>query len=208
VQRRLRGICDVQIMTERKVAFGIGLLSALAFVPALRRLRDTAKAVRPLLGMARGIPTDAALPSVLWPVEDVPAGPLDPDQSHSGVIYVLPAIPLDGKSAQQAVAIARGTAGELGLQCYITLNTMTDHALEGVINVAFDRRDADQVRRAQNAAERMLQRFYEAGMPPYRAGIQQMGQVVREGDPYWQTVRRLKEALDPDGVIAPGRYSL
>jgi hypothetical protein len=26
------------------------------------------------------------------------------------------------------------------------------------------------------------------------------------GDTYWQLVRRLKRCLDPDGILAPGRY--
>jgi 4-cresol dehydrogenase (hydroxylating) len=35
-----------------------------------------------------------------------------------------------------------------------------------------------------------------------------MDLVVRPDDPFWQTVRSLKSALDPDGIIAPGRYNL
>ena len=45
-------------------------------------------------------------------------------------------------------------------------------------------------------------------MIPYRVGIQSMAQVVRESDPFWQTVKELKKALDPNGIIAPGRYGL
>ncbi|MBC8874426.1 MAG: hypothetical protein H8E44_33740 [Planctomycetes bacterium] len=35
-----------------------------------------------------------------------------------------------------------------------------------------------------------------------------MHHVVNEKDPLWQTVRDLKKVLDPNGIIAPGRYSL
>ena len=54
----------------------------------------------------------------------------------------------------------------------------------------------------------MLEQFYAAGFPPYRVGIQQLGRVLRADDPFWVTVARLKAALDPHGIIAPGRYNL
>ena len=207
-KRGLRGICDVQIVTERKVELAMTVLGALSFVPACARLLRTARAAAPLMAYSRGIPSDAALPSVFWPIEDVPQGRLEPDHSNSGVLYVLPAVPFDGASAAKAVQITRRTAAEHGLPSYITLNTMTDHALEGVLNVAFDRRAPAQVDAAHRAVDAMLEQFYAAGFPPYRVGIQQLGRVLRADDPFWVTVARLKAALDPHGIIAPGRYNL
>jgi 4-cresol dehydrogenase (hydroxylating) len=46
------------------------------------------------------------------------------------------------------------------------------------------------------------------GLEVYRARADMMDRIVSESDPYWQTVRELKRALDPDGIIAPGRYNL
>jgi len=48
----------------------------------------------------------------------------------------------------------------------------------------------------------------EQGYPPYRVGINSMHHVVHENDPFWRTVRDLKKGLDPNGIIAPGRYNL
>ncbi|MNY73853.1 hypothetical protein D3C86_2127370 [compost metagenome] len=42
----------------------------------------------------------------------------------------------------------------------------------------------------------------------YRARADMMEQVVAPGDPFWETVKALKDALDPNGVLAPGRYNL
>jgi 4-cresol dehydrogenase (hydroxylating) len=33
-----------------------------------------------------------------------------------------------------------------------------------------------------------------------------MGELDPRGDVYWKAVARIKAALDPDGIIAPGRY--
>jgi FAD/FMN-containing dehydrogenase len=35
-----------------------------------------------------------------------------------------------------------------------------------------------------------------------------MHQVVHADDPFWETIRDLKLALDPNNIMAPGRYNL
>jgi hypothetical protein len=34
-----------------------------------------------------------------------------------------------------------------------------------------------------------------------------MGPQISASDPYWQIVEQLKKALDPFGIVSPGRYS-
>jgi 4-cresol dehydrogenase (hydroxylating) len=46
----------------------------------------------------------------------------------------------------------------------------------------------------------------KAGYIPYRVGIQSMAGLDPHGDVFWKVVSRIKRALDPDGIIAPGRY--
>lgn len=49
-------------------------------------------------------------------------------------------------------------------------------------------------------------RSAQQGFPPYRVGIDQMDTVVVDGEPSWNVIAALKPALDPAGVLAPGRY--
>ena len=44
------------------------------------------------------------------------------------------------------------------------------------------------------------------GFIPYRVGNQSMAQLDPNADVYWKTVARIKDALDPQGLLAPGRY--
>jgi FAD/FMN-containing dehydrogenase len=46
-----------------------------------------------------------------------------------------------------------------------------------------------------------------AGFPPYRASIDQMQRLVEQRPAFFDLVARLKSALDPNGIISPGRYS-
>ena len=44
-------------------------------------------------------------------------------------------------------------------------------------------------------------------MCPYRINIEQMELLYQNPeDTYWQTIQGIKSALDPDYILAPGRY--
>ena len=45
------------------------------------------------------------------------------------------------------------------------------------------------------------------GIYPYRLGIQQMNMLNKADPVYAEIQQRLKAALDPQHILAPGRYS-
>ena len=46
-----------------------------------------------------------------------------------------------------------------------------------------------------------------AGFAPYRVSIDQMQRLVDSRPEFFQLVSTLKKMLDPNGIIAPGRYA-
>jgi 4-cresol dehydrogenase (hydroxylating) flavoprotein subunit len=53
--------------------------------------------------------------------------------------------------------------------------------------------------------EEFVSRCNRLGYYPYRLGIQSMAGSKRP-DAYSDLIRKLKRTLDPNGVLAPGRY--
>ena len=45
-----------------------------------------------------------------------------------------------------------------------------------------------------------------AGFPPYRVSIDQMERLFGLRPQFFALVKQLKSALDPNRIIAPGRY--
>jgi 4-cresol dehydrogenase (hydroxylating) len=167
------------------------------------------RAVEPVYGFTRGDATDEALKAVYWAAGDLErlAEP-DPDRSNSGVLYCLPIIPAEGAVVADVVDDTRETFSRHGFEAAITVNLMDTRAMEGVVSLAFLRDDPDRVAGAHACIREMENRYMQLGFPPYRVGINSMDRVVHEDDPFWQTVREIKKALDPNGIIAPGRYNL
>jgi 4-cresol dehydrogenase (hydroxylating) len=52
----------------------------------------------------------------------------------------------------------------------------------------------------------LLRALLEAGYPPYRVGPESMPHLDRTSTVFWDVAGRLKRALDPEGVFAPGFY--
>jgi 4-cresol dehydrogenase (hydroxylating) len=75
-----------------------------------------------------------------------------------------------------------------------------------VLTICFDQEDAAEAARARLCYEASFSRLMGAGYIPYRVGPQSMRALDSGHDTYWDTVARIKAALDPRQIIAPGRY--
>ncbi len=209
IRRALRGVARVVFLTDPLVRTAAAAARLASALPYARRQGMLLEAVRPLYNLTRGVPTDAALKSVFWPVEGAyPPAESNPDASHAGLLYSLPVLPADGATASGALADAHARLRAAGFEPATTLNLMDPRAFECVMSIAFDRRDAAAVERAHAAMRSLQRRFVETGYPPYRLGIESMDLLVDPADRFWQLAAGLKRVFDPKGILAPGRYSL
>jgi 4-cresol dehydrogenase (hydroxylating) len=81
---------------------------------------------------------------------------------------------------------------------------LSSSVLEAVITVHFALDEG--AHRAHECVRAMSSALMARGYLPYRVSIDQMDQIIRRDDPFWQTVARIKGALDPGGILSPGRY--
>lgn len=209
IRKAVSGFAKPMFLSDGLIARAKSLLSGLSFIPAVKLQLMMLNAVEPVYGFTRGAATDQSLCSVYWAAGDFDR--LDepnPDDSQSGIMFCLPILPADGQTVLQAVQDTSRTFASYGFEAAITVNLMDTKAMEGVVSLSFDRRDEAQRAKALECIREMESRYMEQGFPPYRVGINSMDLVVHEGDTFWQTVRDLKRALDPNGIIAPGRYNL
>jgi 4-cresol dehydrogenase (hydroxylating) flavoprotein subunit len=82
---------------------------------------------------------------------------------------------------------------------------LTPRAVSCVISITYDREIAGQDEQAMLCYHTLVSECYRAGYYPYRLGIQGMERSPHS-DNYADLLRKLKKALDPNGILAPGRY--
>lgn len=122
------------------------------------------------------------------------------------MLWLSPVLPMRGADLLALHALAEPLFHAHGFDLFATFSMINERALGGVLTIAYDKDDAQEVQRAQACYHQVFERLMGAGYIPYRVGNQSMHALDPYRDVYWQTVARIKAALDPDGIIAPGRY--
>jgi 4-cresol dehydrogenase (hydroxylating) len=122
------------------------------------------------------------------------------------LLWVSPVLPMRGCDLLSLYALAEPVFKEHGFDLFATFSMINERALGGVLTVAYDKQDPAEVERAHRCYREVFQLAMDAGYIPYRVGNHSMADLDPRGDVYWKTVAKIKAALDPEGVIAPGRY--
>lgn len=93
-----------------------------------------------------------------------------------------------------------------GFETLVTFTMITPRALCCVTNVAFDRREREEAERAVRCYDALVTALMARGYIAYRTGPRGWKKLARGSSVFWDVSRELKQALDPAGIISPGRY--
>jgi 4-cresol dehydrogenase (hydroxylating) len=85
---------------------------------------------------------------------------------------------------------------------------MNPRSVTCLMNILYDKDDADETRRAEALYANLLADMQAAGYQQYRAGLLAWGKVHAHAPELLCLNQRLKSALDPANVVAPGRYGI
>jgi FAD/FMN-containing dehydrogenase len=209
VRRALRPIdARPQFFSARLLA-RLGLLvrclpPALAAGARARLLR-----AQTLMDVFAGVPTSVALALAYWrpgapalPVDRAP----DPARDGCGLLWYAPVVPMTARAVHRFADLVACAVPQHGFNPLITLTSLSDRAFDGTVPIVF--RQPDERARAQACYAALLAEGRAAGFLPYRLPITAMSAWTGVPDSvFWDTVRRVKAALDPDAILSPGRYA-
>ncbi|CUI02758.1 FAD-binding oxidoreductase [Massilia antarctica] len=197
-------------LSERKLRWGGMLARLLGESRAGVRLRARVGMGEALFAMNRGKPNGRFLVGAYWRRrEALPAGfphKADPALDNCGMFWISPVLPMRGQDVLDLHALVEPLFAAHGFDLFVTFSMINERALGAVLTIAYDKEDAAEVVRARECYQAVFDSVMEAGYIPYRVGNQSMAALDPGGDVYWKTVAAIKAALDPAGLIAPGRY--
>jgi len=170
------------------------------------------KVLRPVHNMMKGLPSSQFLTSSYWRMKTVPDGRFDMDKDNVGLIWSAFVAPADAKNARQLMDIVDTVLPQFGFEPAVTLTLLNERCIDAVVSISFDRSATAPGGESWDALavqcrDQLYQTMFSHGFYPYRTDVSKMAEMVHCGDPqYLQVLADLKSALDPLGILAPGRY--
>jgi 4-cresol dehydrogenase (hydroxylating) len=212
IRKALRRVGRVHFFDEARLNCAESIGRLMAKVGLFPRLREMVAAVRPAFDLLQGIPRREHLFGAGWraPETAVPnagaAADLDPLNNRWGFLWLSPIVPASGEHALKFNALINPVYEQFGFEPLLTMTSITPRALCCVMTVAFDKDKPAEAERALKCYDALWERCMSAGYVPYRCGIRSMKKLATGSEHYWDVVREIKSALDPQGIIAPSRY--
>jgi 4-cresol dehydrogenase (hydroxylating) len=103
---------------------------------------------------------------------------------------------------------ARASYERHGLD-YTIMNVCGARFARGLHVISFNREDADECRRADAVYREVTEIFARHGVQVGRAPTDYYDYHMSKNSPAFQAAcRAIKKALDPNGIIAPGKYGI
>jgi len=130
---------------------------------------------------------------------------------HAGHLDLSTIGPMSGADVAASVRFRRGLYDHHGLRYSAGIVLLQRCALH-ISAVVFDTRDEAATHAAYGAYDAMVIELAKAGYPVYRTNIQSMDVVADQFD--WgdhaqlRLNERLKDALDPNGILSPGKSGI
>jgi 4-cresol dehydrogenase (hydroxylating) len=208
VKKYLRGhVRQIRIFTAGDVK-RLRWVSALATKAGYPQLTGLVDRLQAAIEIVDGVPSRVALPlAYAKSGQATDDADLNPARDGCGLFWYAPIVPMRGGVVEQFIEFAERTCGKHGLLAPITLTTLSPRCYASTIPLLFDRTNPDAERRARTCFEELYEEGLALGFVPYRMGSQFMPALERNDAGVGPVVKAIKRALDPNHVLAPGRYS-
>jgi 4-cresol dehydrogenase (hydroxylating) len=207
LKKAMKGLGKLQFIGDKTIAFGKKISHILEKSNLLPEFNTKLKALEKVYGLIQGTPTDAFLFGTLWRVKgELKTNSINPLDHSAGLLWLSPIMPMTGDTAQNLIRMVNPVFKKFDFEPLITVSLITERAMVSVITISFDRENPEEIVKAKECYDELFKLIMEEGYAPYRTNIHTMKKLAGNSQVFWNVTKDIKTALDPNGVISPGRY--
>lgn len=134
-------------------------------------------------------------------------GKLNPARDGCGLLWYAPLVPMKADIVRRYINFVESTCAQYQIEPLITLSSVSEKCFDSTVPILFDLKNSEQTIRAKDCFAALLEGGRRMGVYPYRTGIDMMQDLIHPNNTFWNVQRAIKKALDPNGIMSPGRYS-
>jgi len=220
LRRSLRGLGRLTFITDGRVRVLEGfraLMDKLVGQPALqgalgsifRALSGKSVELLPLIphvhSVMKGQPSDYFVRHAYFKSPLPKPEFAHPDRDDVGGIWFAPIVPCTGQHVTALIALCRPLFERYQFDFYAALLMQNSRSMIVLMSIFYDKSDASETAQAKALYETLSEQTGLAGYQVYRTGTQGMAKLFKSAPEFARLVRQLKHALDPAGILAPGK---
>jgi 4-cresol dehydrogenase (hydroxylating) len=200
LKKALKGVAQVRVFDDRKIERTEWLLNLKVCqnLKGLRIARKSFATLKALHGILRGEPSSIPSENIFWRVQE---------KENLGLAWFSPVIPATAEDASRLLEISRAIFAKHSFEMPVTLTLINEKKMTAVYNISFDKSNPEEVTRARRAYHELSSTLLSFGYSPYRLGILSDASAAL-GETKKDFLQCLKRALDPQNILAPGRYGI
>lgn len=154
-----------------------------------------------------GVPTERNLSAMYWRKKNPPPqNNLDPGRDNCGVIWICPCVPFTGPHIAKANQLMREICFQYGFEPSNVILAYQSRMVIFALILVYDREAEGEDQKAMQCHNAIMEAMIQAGYIPCRLGIHSMRQLPKSVDDFEQFVKTLKQSIDPNNIMSPGRY--
>lgn len=199
MKRRLGKWAHISYFSPKKVKMLRSLISVLRFFSEKTYLKAKSglESLESLHGLSLGRPSDKPAKNILWRCER---------QEDLGLYWISPVIRATAEELKTLLRVLRPVFKKFQFEMPLTLTLIDSVHMVCVLNISFNKKDKNEAVRALKAYREITNTIYHEGFRVYRKGVQRHGHGLSSN--IKSELRKIKSVWDPEGIIAPGRYSI
>lgn len=157
----------------------------------------------------KGVPTDYFVGHAYFKSRlPKPTSDIDPARDACGLIWAGPVIPLTGRHVEECLNLCRPLFKEYGFDFYTALMVSNPRSVIALLSIFYDKASPAQTERAKELYDKVCDATAAAGYHQYRTSTMYMDRILKPAPEFQQFAKKLKAAIDPDQILAPGKYGL
>ena len=207
VRKALKGLVRrVFFINEDRVGMARKALSLLGKSSLAAKLEPFVYNSEGLLGILGGQPSEFGMPlAYAKNLDNMPATGRHPARDGCGLLWYVPIVPMRGADARRYAQMVQRVCGKYGFPDPITFSSLSPTAFDSTVPLSFEPTE-EGTANAMACLRELIEEGRREGFPPYRYHAATMDLATASQPVFWDTAARVKAALDPDGLISPGRY--
>ena len=154
-----------------------------------------------------GEPNEGAFRMAYWRSgrwhHDTPNAPIADGCAFS---WYAPLVPFKQTAVRTFVDLAERACAEVNVDPIMNFTAISSGCFYGLVVLTFDEGSSSEARIA--AYRHIFQEGAKVGLIPYRVPAFAASDIARAAPKSFDLASRLKRAVDPHGIMAPGRYEL